>query len=210
MSLMRILVLADVKSKYLYDFYEPGRLDGIDLIISCGDLEGNYLSFFATVSHAPVLYVYGNHDGRHGYKPPEGCVCIEDDIYVFNGVRILGLGGSMQYIPGAPNQYTEKDMCKRIRKLRHKIRKNNGFDILVTHAPAYQINDMDDLPHRGFECFRTLMDEYKPALFIHGHVHANYGSPFKRKDTYDETTIINAYESYIVEYPVVSKEEGKA
>lgn len=27
------------------------------------------------------------------------------------------------------------------------------FDILLTHAPAAGINDMDDLPHRGFQCF---------------------------------------------------------
>ena len=31
----------------------------IDLIISCGDLDPEYLSFFATVCHAPVVYVMG-------------------------------------------------------------------------------------------------------------------------------------------------------
>ena len=34
---MKILVLADQKSKYLYDFYEPDKLKDIDLIISCDD-----------------------------------------------------------------------------------------------------------------------------------------------------------------------------
>ena len=24
--------------------------------------------------------------------PPEGCTCIEDQIYVYNGIRILGSG----------------------------------------------------------------------------------------------------------------------
>lgn len=42
---MKILVLADQKSKYLYDFYEPEKLEDIDLIISCGDLSPTYLSF---------------------------------------------------------------------------------------------------------------------------------------------------------------------
>ena len=35
---MKILLLADVESKYLWDYFEKEKLDGIDLIISCGDL----------------------------------------------------------------------------------------------------------------------------------------------------------------------------
>ena len=31
---MRILVLADVESKYLWDYFEKEKLDGIDLILS--------------------------------------------------------------------------------------------------------------------------------------------------------------------------------
>lgn len=198
---MKILVLADQKSKFLYDFYEPDKLKDIDLIISCGDLSPVYLSFFVTLCNVPLLYVRGNHDGRYEETPPEGCTCIEDDIYVHEGVRILGLGGSMEYIPKSSNQYTEQKMQKRVKKLRRKLRKHKGFDILVAHAPAYQINDLEDLPHRGFEVFRTLMEEYEPKFFFHGHVHANYSRGFKRIDTYEKTTIVNAYEYYIVDYP---------
>ena len=39
-----------------------------------------------------------------------------------------------------------------------KIWKNKGCDILVAHAPAYNVNDMEDLPHQGFKAFRDLMD----------------------------------------------------
>ena len=112
----------------------------------------------------------------------------------------MGLGGSMQYIPDADNQYTERDMEKRIRKLWWKLKRNKGIDILVTHAPAYELNDLEDLPHRGFRCFKTLMDRYKPKFFVHGHVHANYGK-FKRRDQYGDTVVINAYEQYVLEYP---------
>ena len=45
---MKILVLSDEPSKWLYDFYEEGRLDEYDLILSCGDLPANYLSFLVT------------------------------------------------------------------------------------------------------------------------------------------------------------------
>ena len=46
---MKILVLADQKSKTLYDYYEPDKLKGVELVISCGDLEPGYLDFFATL-----------------------------------------------------------------------------------------------------------------------------------------------------------------
>lgn len=198
---LNILLLADQKSKFLYDYYEPDKIKDIDLIISCGDLPSEYLSFFVTLCNVPLLYVRGNHDKRYDEKPPEGCICIEDDIYVHEGIRILGLGGSMEYIPHSSDQYTEQKMKRRVRRLALKLWKHKGFDILVTHAPAYQINDMEDLPHRGFQVFRTLMEKYEPKFFFHGHVHANYGRNFKRKDQYLKTTIVNAYDFYVVEYP---------
>lgn len=198
---MKILALADRESRNLYDHYEPEKLKDVDLILSCGDLLPAYLSFFATVCHAPVLYVRGNHDQKYAVSPPEGCICIEDDIYEFRGIRILGLGGSMEYIPGARDQYTERAMEKRIRKMRWKLWRHKGFDILLAHAPAYQVNDMEDLPHKGFSCFRKLMEQYVPDYFVHGHIHANYGNAFKRIDYYGKTVVINAYEQYFIDLP---------
>ena len=58
---MRIMVI-DEESKYLWDFFDKSKLEGVDLIISCGDLNPNYLSFLTTFAAAPVLYVHGNHD----------------------------------------------------------------------------------------------------------------------------------------------------
>lgn len=197
---MRILVLADEESKYLWDYFEKSKLEGIDLIISCGDLKPQYLSFLATFAKVPILYVHGNHDAVYDIQPPDGCICIEDDIYIYKGVRILGLGGSRCYNFGA-YQYTEKEMESRVRKLRRKLRKHKGFDILVTHAPAVDFNDGEDLPHAGFQTFRTLLDKYMPKYFIHGHIHLNYSWKQKRECKYNEhTTVINAFERYIFEY----------
>ena len=56
-------------------------------------------------------------------------------------------------------------------------------------------------PHRGFACFRGLMEKYRPKMFVHGHVHANYGGAFKRKDRFGETLVVNGFEYYMVEYP---------
>ena len=40
---MKILVLADHKSKALYDYYEPQKLEGVDLILSCGPIISAFL-----------------------------------------------------------------------------------------------------------------------------------------------------------------------
>ena len=196
---MKILVLSDVESKGLWDYYQPGKLAGYDLILSCGDLSPHYLSFIETFANVPVLYVHGNHDEKYAEYPPEGCFCIEDDIYVHNGVRILGLGGSMRYRPGA-HQYSEREMTRRVRRLWWKLKRHKGFDILLTHAPAAEFHAGEDLCHRGFGVFRTLLEKYAPKYFIHGNVHMNYGLKTPRLSMLGNTVVINGYRIFEFEY----------
>lgn len=196
---MKIMVLADTESRSLWDFFEKSKLEGIELILSCGDLNPHYLQFLSCFTKAPILYVHGNHDTRYINDPPEGCICIEDKIYKYKGIRILGLGGSMKYKDG-PFQYSQRQMNARIRKLRLPLMLNRGFDILVAHSPAFEINDGSDLPHQGFCGFNYLMDKYHPKYFCHGHVHMSYGREHKRLDRYKDTEIINGYEKYIFTY----------
>ncbi len=204
---MRILAIADVESKLLWDYYKKGMLDGIDLIISCGDLDPRYLSFLVTMSTVPVLYVHGNHDTKYETVPPEGCTCIEDTVYVYRGIRILGLGGSMRYKPG-DHQYTEREMQRRVRRLGFQLWRHGGFDILVSHAPAYQLNDGMDLPHQGFKAFLSLMEKYKPKFFLHGHVHKTYGRQHKRYDRYRDTHVINAFERCVFDFEAEDVKEN--
>lgn len=42
-----------------------------------------------------------------------------------------------------------------------------ALTFLLRMRPAYQLNDGDDIPHKGFQVFRDLMDCYKPLLFVH-------------------------------------------
>ena len=197
---MKIMVIADEESKYLWDFFERSMLEGIDLIISCGDLDPRYLSFLVTLANVPVLYVHGNHDKKYAQVPPEGCTCIEDEIFVYQGVRILGLGGSMRYKQKGEHQYTQRQMKLRVLRLGFQLYRHGGFDILLTHAPAYQLNDGSSLCHTGLEAFNLLLDRYHPRYFIHGHVHLNYGPQHPRRDVYGDTQVINAYESYTFDY----------
>lgn len=201
---MKILLLADEECKYLWDYYQPGRLKDYDLIISCGDLKPEYLTFLVTMGRAPVLYVHGNHDSHYEVRPPEGCDCIEDKVYRYGDLRIVGLGGCRKY-SGGPHQYTEKQMEKRIRKLYFQLWRHKGVDIVVTHSPVRDYGDDDDLPHRGFECFWGFLEKYKPRYLFHGHVHMNYGHDRPRINRYGETDLVNGYERYVIELPDYDK-----
>ena len=194
---MRILAVSDEESKSLYDYYRPGKLDGFDLIISCGDLSVEYLEFLVTLADCPLVYIHGNHDEKHK-RVPTGCICVDDKLVEVNGVRILGFGGSYKYRDGK-YMFTENQMKNRIRKKLLSIKKHGGFDILVTHAPARHLNDLETIPHRGFECFNTLLDKYQPKLYTHGHVHRSYNNRIPQKCAHGDTVVVNAFEYCVIE-----------
>lgn len=195
---MKILVVADIKSPFYFDCYTPGKLKDYDLILSCGDLSKEYLEFLVTMARCPLYYVPGNHDESFDLHPPEGCESIDGRLVEYQGVRILGLGGSYHYRHGS-QQYTERQMAARVRRLGWRLRRQKGFDILLTHAPARGINDLDTPAHRGFECFLDLIDRWQPKYFLHGHVHLNYGMNMPRKAERGKTKIVNAYEYSVIE-----------
>ena len=195
---MKILAVSDIESKFYYDYYAPGKLTEFDLILSCGDLNRSYLEFLVTMARCPLLYVHGNHDESFEKAPPEGCICIDNRLYVHQGLRIIGLGGSFKYRKGK-YMYTERQMAHRAKRLSFQIRRHGGFDILVTHAPARHINDFDSLSHRGFNCFLDLLDRYEPSYFVHGHIHKNYGINIPQKTQYGGTTIVNAYDYCVIQ-----------
>ena len=69
----------------------------------------------------------------------------------------------------------------------------------VTALVKSDIFDGFDSVHQGFTVFNELLDTYHPAYFIHGHIHKNYQANFVREQQYNETTIINGYERYIID-----------
>ena len=205
---MKILAVSDEESPALWDYFVPGRLDGYDLILACGDLKAEYLSFLVTMSHARLLYVRGNHDGAYLQNPPDGCECIDDQFVVYNGVRILGLGGCRKYRKG-PFQYTERQMRWRIAKLWPALIRCGGVDIVIAHAAPQGLGDRDDPAHLGFAAFRKLIEKWRPALFLHGHVHRRYDHTMPREHIYESTRIINVSDRCTLDFPEPSDANPK-
>ena len=195
---MKILIVADEEAPALWEYYTPGMLKAYDLILSCGDLNNKYLEFLVTMARCPLLYVHGNHDGSYANNPPEGCDCIEDKLVIYQGLRILGLGGSRDY-SGGSHQYTERQMARRIRKLKRAIKLAGGVDIVLAHAAPRGFGDAEDRTHQGFESFLPLIETCKPRWLLHGHVHLNYGTNIQRVSGIGDTSVINCCGKYVLE-----------
>ena len=193
---MKILVVSDTIEKTFYPKVDPDKRPTPDLIISCGDLPPEYLSFLAAAFQVPLCYVRGNHDIRYDSKPPEGCIDMHGRLERFGGVKILGLEGSRWY-NGGPNQYTERQMKKIIKSLKWNIWWNKGVDIVITHAPPRHIHDAEDRCHKGFNCFRQLINRYSPRYFLHGHIHKSFDDSAYRITIENQTKVINTCGYYL-------------
>ena len=200
---MRILAISDEEEPGLWERWTPERTEGVDLIVSCGDLSAAYLEFLATATNLPLVYVHGNHDEAYRVRPPLGCVDVDGSAYVCHGLRIVGLGGARAASDGAPGIcYTEREMRARIRRITPLVQVMGGLDLLVTHAPALGVGDMDDGYHRGFECFRQFVGKWGPELLVHGHVHRAYGTSFvRRRPLGDATVSVNACGHEVIDVP---------
>lgn len=223
----RILAVSDSVDPALYDHFNADRWreEKIDLIISCGDLPGHYLSYLVDRFGVPLYYVPGNHDESYQTEPPEGGESIDGRLVTWNGLRILGLGGAPRYNNGG-YQYSETGMYWRVQLLKPRLLLAGGVDLIVTHAaPQYcplahdtcpnpagfgrpctrpeQAHreicyDAPDRAHRGFPVFTELIKTYHPRVFLHGHTHLNYGRA-KRIVHFDDTKVIDAHGYYVLE-----------
>ena len=206
------------------------RLADVGLILSAGDLKAEYLEFLVTMLNVPLVYVRGNHDGRYDERPPEGCEDADGKVVEIEcgsgsskqKIRILGLGGSMRYKDEAADMYTEREMEARVKRAERAVRKcrrknmvmnfirsadnesdekgKPAFDILLTHAPCRCYGDMEDLPHRGFECFNVLLNKYSPQLHCYGHVHREYGRIDRTIRHPSGTLLINGSGYHIIDF----------
>jgi uncharacterized protein len=196
---MRILSVSDYVEPILYDPGSYKCLTGIDLILSCGDLPPEYLTYLVTVFNVPLFYIRGNHDAMYEFKPPQGCVDLHGKVIVYKGIRISGFEGSHWY-NGGPIQYTEKQMARMVFKTKFKIFWREGIDIIITHSPPKGVHDAKDICHQGFKCFRNLIDRYSPDYFLHGHIHTYFKNKKERKTIANKTKVINTFGYHVFDY----------
>ena len=197
---MKLLVVSDTVTPSLTEPSASASMAAADAIISCGDLPPEYLSTLATRTNLPLLYVRGNHDIRYADSPPVGCTDIHLKVVKLGGMKILGIEGSRWYNDG-PYQYTEGEMRWRLFAMRPSIWWAGGVDIVVTHAPPRYIHDAEDPCHKGFRAYRRFIDRYRPAFFLHGHIHSRFDSFEERVTRINSTEVINCYGHTFIDIP---------
>lgn len=225
---MRVLAIADTPERLLYEHFSPERWKGhVDVVLSCSDLDHEYLEFLVTVLDVPLYYVAGNHDTSYRTRPPEGCESIDGRVVRVGGLRIAGVSGSMQYNAGPDEyQYTERQMAGKTRRLGYRVWRAGGVDLVISHAaplhcPAFHgcpspvgggrpcehpdrpahleaCLDASDRCHQGFAAFRRFILRHRPRYWLHGHNHLTYAW-MPRLSTIGETTVINAYGHFVLD-----------
>ena len=168
---IRILAVSDEPDTSLDSPATRERLGPIDMIIGAGDLQPEYLSFVVDAFGAPLHYVRGNHDVGAAWAHTEPALLPEPmpDAKLVDeaGLHIIGFSGSPTY-SGRGLEVPASGMWRKA--LHAWLRASRAGPVLVvSHAPPRDVNDDDDLAHRGFTAFRWLMSRLEAPLWLHGH-----------------------------------------
>ncbi len=218
---MKILCISDQIDSLVYSINVKERYQDVDLVISAGDLPMEYLEFIVSTLNKPLLFVFGNHHltafsyyhrsvlasntqivqkiHNEGY----GSTYIGFKTRKEGNLLCAGASGCLRYNK-EPSQYTERQMKWKLIALipqlvYNKWRYGRYLDIFVAHAAPFGIHDREDRCHTGFKCFLWFMKIFKPRYFLHGHIHL-YDLQSPRITKYYETTVINVFSHYILEF----------
>ncbi len=205
----KILAVSDEEVERLYALASNGHFQGIDLILSCGDLPYAYLGYLMDVLKVPLFYVPGNHDPQHSRNittQVEGARNLDMETARSHNLLLAGLGGCIRYRPDGINQYTQGEMFLRAARLLphllfNRIRYGRALDILITHSPPFGIHDEDTRAHRGLKAINWIISLAKPRYHLHGHTHV-YKRNLTISDSQSGTTrIINVHPYKVIEVP---------
>lgn len=198
---IRILAVSDEPDTSLDSPATRAGLGPIDLIIGAGDLQPEYLSFVSDAFGAPLRYVRGNHDVGAAWADTELALLPEPmpDATVVDeaGLRLIGFSGSPTY-SGRGLEVDAGGMWRKV--VLAWFRAFGARPVLVvSHAPPRDVNDDDDLAHRGFTAFRWLTRRLEPPLWLHGHTALVRRGIDQRSVTHDGTLFYNCTGATLVE-----------
>ncbi len=200
---VRLLAVSDEPDPTLESPAVRAALEPIDLIVGCGDLRADYLTFVADAFHSvPLLYVRGNHDTGEAWAAGERTTLPEpmhDGVVQLEaGLAILGFSGSPIY--NSPSAVQVSPLRMWLHALRGWLAGVRRRPLLViSHAPPRGLNDASDVTHRGFGALRWLVDVLRPPLWLHGHTALVRRGLDSRTVRHDGTLLYNCTGATLVE-----------
>jgi Icc-related predicted phosphoesterase len=187
---MKILAVSDNPSQSLETLISryPERFKDVRLLVSCGDLDREYLEFLADGLRRDLFFVYGNHAGEGWHECETGRFAEEGflgklrtstgkilrhiagkadmhgRVEIFGDYIITGFGGS-QWYSGQDNQYSEREMSRYVRRAERKIRWYRLLDRLAGHRlrrviviSHAPVKDVHDQPDVCHRGFKCFRD----------------------------------------------------
>ena len=215
---MLVLSVSDKVEDYIYHPNIARRIPGIGMVLACGDLPYYYIEYLVDTLNVPVYFVRGNHDsleeyGEHGIRTkPHGAIDLHRKVVNQQGILLAGFQGSIRYRMGM-YQYSQKLMWLMVmamvpRLLINRLIYGRSIDILISHSPPWNINDLQDRAHQGFKALRWLITTFKPAYHFHGHVHMyGHSSTEKGIQKFQDTLVISTYGHKLTELDVEKMRE---
>lgn len=169
---VRLLAISDEPEPALEVEETRAGLEPLDVIVGCGDLQPEYLTFVTDAFRGvPLVYVRGNHDVGSAWAHQQRSALPEPladgRVHEEAGVPIVGFGGSPPYSDRG-YEVSGLEMWTRVVPAWLRIRRRRPV-LVVTHAAPRGLNDAPDPAHRGFTAFRWLADHLAPPLWLHGH-----------------------------------------
>ena len=168
---IRILAISDEPDPSLDSAGTREAVGPVDFIVGAGDLQPEYLTFVADAFAAPMHYVRGNHDvgtaWGHSERRHLPEAMQDGELVDEAGIRLLGFSGSPRYNERGMQVSSLGMWFAAVRAWLRTLRTRPL--LVVTHAPPRDVNDDDDLAHRGFTAFRWLAHRLRAPLWLHGH-----------------------------------------
>ncbi len=183
---MKILHLSDT-----HGFHHRLRdLPEADFVVHSGDFTMNgseaeaidFLQWFCDLPYRHKIFICGNHD---------------DCLY---GAKIEGLDSNVHYLCnsgvtidgikfyGVPLFMAD---CITNNQTYNYSRIPYDTEVLITHAPAYGILDLDDNIHYGSKELLQRLVEINPHLHLFGHIHQQHGITTNQFTTFSNGSITN-------------------
>lgn len=155
-----------------------------EMLIHAGDITGDgskeetrdFIQWFASLPHKYKVFVSGNHDrslekrGINYFQLPDDVQYLENSSVNLGGLKIWG----SPYVPLFGRwSFMKEDLD--LYEFWHQIPEDT--DILVTHGPAWGINDKayPTQAHLGSKTLAEKLTIRCPQLHLHGHIHGGYG-----------------------------------
>lgn len=184
---MKLLAIADRNPGI--DIAQVVATEGVDLIVTLGDLERHDLLGLLEVTTIPKLGVYGNHDSGN-YMNELAITDMHRATVKYQDISFGGLQGCVRY----------KDNPDAIMSTQEETwQLMAGFpyvDVFLTHCPPRGVNDEDELAHQGFDALREYVERVKPKYLLHGHT---YPTDETMVTKLGDTTIIYVHKYKIIE-----------